>query len=58
MSSDTVPFYDSLSLIYDATILEKQTLRYKNLYDKFVELYKAPPSYIVRAPGRVNIIVS
>jgi Galactokinase galactose-binding signature len=58
MSSDNVPFFDSLSSIYDQSILEQQTQRYKSLYDKFVELYDVPPSHIVRAPGRVNLIVS
>lgn len=57
MSSETVPFFDTLSSIYDPTILEEQTTRYKNLYQKFVDLYHAPPSHIVRAPGRVNLIV-
>ena len=57
MSSDTVPFFDSLASIYDPTILDEQTKRYKSLYDKFSELYGAAPSHIVRAPGRVNLIV-
>ena len=58
MSSDTVPFFDSLSSIYDTTILAEQTRRYQHLYDQFIDLYNAPPSHIVRAPGRVNLIVS
>jgi Galactokinase galactose-binding signature len=57
MSSDTIPFFDSLSSIYDHTILDEQTQRYQKLYDQFVDLYNAPPSHIVRAPGRVNLIV-
>ena len=58
MSSDIVPFFDSLSSIYDATILEEQTRRYQQLYNQFINLYNIPPSHIVRAPGRVNLIVS
>ena len=57
MSCDTVPFYHSLSDIYDPTILQEQIVRYNKLYDKFVRLYNVPPSYVVRAPGRVNLIV-
>src|SRR5271170_115389 len=57
MSSDNVPFFDSLSSIYDSTILDEQRQRYQNLYDKFIELYNTPPSHIIRAPGRVNLIV-
>ena len=57
MSSDNVPFFDSLSSIYDSTVLDEQRHRYQNLYDKFIDLYHLPPSHIVRAPGRVNLIV-
>lgn len=57
MSSDTIPFFDSLSSIYNTTILDEQTQRYQKLYDQFIELYNAPPTHIVRAPGRVNLIV-
>ena len=57
MSSDNVPFFDSLSSIYDSAVLEQQQERYQKLYDKFIELYKTTPSHIVRAPGRVNLIV-
>ena len=57
MSSDNVPFFDTLESIYDAKVLNEQRKRYQNLYDKFVDLYNTPPSHIVRAPGRVNLIV-
>ena len=57
MSSDTVPFVDSLASIYDPSILHQQTHRYKTLYTRFVSLYHVAPSHIVRAPGRVNLIV-
>jgi Galactokinase galactose-binding signature len=52
-----VPFFHSLSEVYDSVDLEEQTKRYSSLYNRFVELYNAPPSHIVRAPGRVNLIV-
>ena len=58
MSSDTIPFFDSLSSIYDSIVLGDQTRRYQSLYDQFVSLYNTAPSHIVRAPGRVNLIVS
>jgi galactokinase len=57
MPSDKVPFFDSLSSIYDSAILPEQTKRFQKLYDEFKSLYSVPPSHIVRAPGRVNLIV-
>ena len=57
MDSENIPFYDSLSSIYDPTILQQQKQRYQTLYNEFQNTYHQPPKYIVRAPGRVNLIV-
>lgn len=56
-SAENIPFYDSLASIYDPTILQQQKQRYQNLYNEFQNTYHSPPKYIVRAPGRVNLIV-
>ena len=57
MDSENIPFVDSLESIYDPTILNEQRQRYQNLYSQFQDLYSSTPKYIVRAPGRVNLIV-
>ncbi|KAJ3071492.1 galactokinase, partial [Quaeritorhiza haematococci] len=46
----------SLSDIYEASKLDAQQLRWKNLHAKFVERFGVQPEFYARSPGRVNII--
>ncbi|KAI9027124.1 galactokinase [Phycomyces nitens] len=54
--SATVPVYDTLDSIYDISSVPKQGLRYNRLIDQFTEIYGRKPEFIVRSPGRVNLI--
>ncbi|KAI7863599.1 galactokinase [Spinellus fusiger] len=54
--SDTVPVCTSLDAIYDTSCLLKQGVRYNDLISRFKEIYGCSPEYIVRSPGRVNLI--
>ena len=53
-----IPVVSSLGEIYGENNpnLAKSRLRYKNLCARFRAVYGTNPSFIVRAPGRVNII--
>nr|CAG8436547.1 3711_t:CDS:2 [Entrophospora candida] len=55
---DRVPLLsiNSLSQIYDSINLPDQIIRYQAFIQKFQSLYNKQPSFIVRSPGRVNII--
>ncbi|KAI8807283.1 ribosomal protein S5 domain 2-type protein [Cladochytrium replicatum] len=46
----------SVDDVYDAKIVEKQTNRYQQLKDTFVNRFGAAPDFYARSPGRVNII--
>ncbi|KAJ2768563.1 galactokinase, partial [Coemansia nantahalensis] len=50
-----VPSYDALSDIYSSGLL-KHAARFQALIEEFIATYGARPDFIVRAPGRVNII--
>ncbi|ORX57470.1 galactokinase [Hesseltinella vesiculosa] len=52
----SVPTTDSLDTIYSTSSLLKQSQRYDGIITKFKELYHESPEFIVRSPGRVNII--
>ncbi|KAL0092546.1 galactokinase [Phycomyces blakesleeanus] len=54
--SVTVPVYDTLESIYDISSVAKQGVRYNRLIDQFTETYGRKPEFIVRSPGRVNLI--
>jgi N-acetylgalactosamine kinase len=53
-----VPTFSELGSIYGENNpnLRATTLRYKNLCARFRALYQQEPDFIVRAPGRANII--
>src|SRR4051794_12574183 len=52
--SGSVPITSSLSSIYSSS--SSALSRYSSLRSQFVRLYSSPPSFFVRAPGRVNLI--
>ena len=55
--SKAVPTFTTLREIYgNSNQLQRQTLRYKNLCARFRALYNEEPNFIIRAPGRANII--
>ncbi|OLL26251.1 Galactokinase [Neolecta irregularis DAH-3] len=56
MAEDTVPFVSSLADIYSHDILKAQEYRWNSVIQKFVELYSKEPDFLVRSPGRVNLI--
>ncbi|KAJ2830968.1 galactokinase [Coemansia erecta] len=51
----TVPTFNALSDIYTSDLL-KHAARFQLLTEAFIATYGFKPSFIVRAPGRVNII--
>ena len=60
-ASDTpakaVPTFSSLNDIYGSSSqLRRQRLRYKNICARYRALYNEEPEFIIRAPGRANII--
>jgi len=50
------PIFTNLNELYDEQHVGEQEKRLSTLRSRFVDLYGAPPSFIVRAPGRVNLI--
>lgn len=56
MITTSLPLFSSLSDIYPASSLPFQKDRYQALIRKFEEIYKVKPSFVARAPGRVNLI--
>ncbi|KAJ1867111.1 galactokinase, partial [Coemansia sp. RSA 990] len=55
LATSLVPSFSKLTGIYNEN-LPHHSARFQLLVDKFVSTYGAQPSFIVRAPGRVNII--
>ncbi|KAG9154580.1 hypothetical protein Leryth_017344 [Lithospermum erythrorhizon] len=52
-----VPTYSKLEEVYGSgSQLEEAEIRFKNLKDKFVELFGQVPDVFARSPGRVNLI--
>lgn len=54
-----VPILNHLNEIYhenSGIIKSKHEPRFKNIKDRFKQLYNEPPRFFCRAPGRVNII--
>jgi len=54
--ADPIPIRTSLSEIYSSSVLLSQGKRWDSLAQKFEQTYGHAPEYIVRAPGRVNVI--
>ncbi|RCI02664.1 galactokinase, partial [Rhizopus stolonifer] len=54
--SSPVPSFDSLDKIYDPTAVPKQDKRYKHLIAEFEKVHGRKVEFIVRSPGRVNLI--
>lgn len=54
--SSPVPSFDSLDKIYDPTAIGKQGQRYNALLSQFEKLHGRKAEFIVRSPGRVNLI--
>ncbi|ORZ22467.1 galactokinase [Absidia repens] len=52
----SVPTVESLDSIYTTASLIKQGERYNNLIETFKKTYGRAPEFIVRSPGRVNLI--
>ncbi|CAM6084485.1 unnamed protein product [Calypogeia fissa] len=56
-SGELVPTYTSLEDVYgEGAGLVAAESRYKNLREKFLEIYEHEPELYARAPGRVNLI--
>lgn len=49
-----IPIQQELSSVYTSNSVPTQEQRYASLTDAFEVIYSAKPSYIARAPGRVN----
>lgn len=56
MNSSALPLFLSLSDIYPLSSLSYQQTRYTTLQSDYNNLYKSDPTFIARAPGRVNLI--
>ncbi|KAG1079016.1 hypothetical protein G6F42_023973 [Rhizopus arrhizus] len=54
--SSTVPSFDSLDKIYDPAAVPKQDQRYKKLIAEFEKVHGRKAEFVVRSPGRVNLI--
>ncbi|OBZ88870.1 Galactokinase [Choanephora cucurbitarum] len=54
--SSPVPSFDTLDKIYDPTAVPKQDKRYKHLIAEFEKVHGRKVDFIVRSPGRVNLI--
>ncbi|KAI8335737.1 galactokinase [Chlamydoabsidia padenii] len=52
----SVPTVESLDAIYTAASVAKQGVRYNKLIETFKQTYGRAPDFIVRSPGRVNLI--
>ncbi|KAI8993484.1 galactokinase [Pilobolus umbonatus] len=52
----SVPVYDSLDKIYNSSALAKEGERYNELIAAFESTHGRKAEFIVRAPGRVNLI--
>ncbi|KAJ2344602.1 galactokinase, partial [Coemansia sp. RSA 2618] len=55
LAAAAVPSFGALSDIYTSDLL-KHAARFQSLTETFIATYGFKPSFIVRAPGRVNII--
>ena len=55
-SSGPIPRHDSLAAIYGAAAADAQAARYAALTERFKATYGMEPTFVVRAPGRVNLI--
>lgn len=53
---EPVPVQKSLHSLYDPDALPAQEKRWNSLRTEFQSIYKHPPSFVSRSPGRVNII--
>lgn len=52
---DVVPVYQSLARVYgEGPLLVEAEQRYKNLKERFVELYGREPELFARAPGLIS----
>ncbi|KAK9845404.1 hypothetical protein WJX81_005682 [Elliptochloris bilobata] len=58
MQKDSIPLANRLEEVYgtDPSYLGEQHARYTALHSRFVDLYGCQPEFIVRSPGRVNLI--
>ncbi|KAI9675822.1 MAG: galactokinase [Trizodia sp. TS-e1964] len=56
MADSIVPTVKSLAEIYPPESLSSEKARWKKLFDNFKVRYGRPPEFVVRSPGRVNII--
>ncbi|CAO0796221.1 unnamed protein product [Mucor circinelloides] len=54
--SSPVPSFDSLDKIYDPAAVPKQDQRYKKLIAEFEKVHGRKAEFVVRSPGRVNLI--
>ncbi|KAG1152922.1 hypothetical protein G6F37_000934 [Rhizopus arrhizus] len=52
----SVPSFKTLDSIYDPNAVPKQSKRYKHLVEEFERVHGRKPEFIVRSPGRVNLI--
>ncbi len=55
-TSGPIPQLDSLGAIYGAADADAQAARYAALQAKFKAAFGVDPTFVVRAPGRVNLI--
>ncbi|KAI9247228.1 galactokinase [Sporodiniella umbellata] len=51
-----VPIIENLDQIYDKSTVLLQSKRYKDLVEKFEKIHGRRPEFVVRSPGRVNLI--
>ncbi|KAG1468312.1 hypothetical protein G6F56_003904 [Rhizopus delemar] len=54
--STPVPTIQTLDKIYDPNAVPKQSKRYKHIVEEFEKVHGRKPEFIVRSPGRVNLI--
>ncbi|KAK9767978.1 galactokinase [Basidiobolus ranarum] len=55
-SEAVLPIAHSVSDIYPGNSVSAQSIRFKNLLERFQEKYGRKADFVVRSPGRVNII--
>ncbi|KAL8941355.1 MAG: hypothetical protein Q9216_002294 [Gyalolechia sp. 2 TL-2023] len=53
---ESVPVLDSIDNLYPEANISSQKERWQNLLDHFEEKYGRKPVFVVRSPGRVNLI--